>query len=343
MSPTIRKVARQSLSSVVSDLTVFDIGARFGIHPSLLSVRDLLQHVLVDADDEEMSFLANHYEDSPNVTCIHRCVTSENVVSSSPILRINRYRHPGGNSILEPDPRSTYWSEVRPGTSDILGQISVSATTIDRLADELRLAPQFLKIDVEGHELEVVTGAENCLASSVLGLRVEVLLAPLYRDQGETFTSVKSYLADAGFDFINFTVMTNSYVPFLPWYDDRQPYGRLLGVDAIFFKPLIATLEKSPQIIAAYAIFCMTNGVPDLGIRALWELAKSQPDAMRSLSEDAPWAERVAWLERATAQYLFGLKDRPAMRLESFRDLWREIFGSNWVDHGDFYRRFPIS
>lgn len=72
----------------------------------------------------------------------------------------------------------------------------VTLNTIDNLIPELP-TPDFIKIDVEGYQLEVLRGAEHCLK-----IHAPLLMAEL-RDVGETnratFGEIEDYVADLGY------------------------------------------------------------------------------------------------------------------------------------------------
>lgn len=72
----------------------------------------------------------------------------------------------------------------------------VTLDTIDNLIPELP-TPDFIKIDVEGYQLEVLRGAEHCLKT-----HAPLLMAEL-RDVGETnraiFGEIEDYVADLGY------------------------------------------------------------------------------------------------------------------------------------------------
>ena len=72
----------------------------------------------------------------------------------------------------------------------------VTLDTIDNLTPELPI-PDFIKIDVEGYQLEVLRGAEDCLKT-----HAPLLIAEL-RDVGETnrdiFGEIEDYVADLGY------------------------------------------------------------------------------------------------------------------------------------------------
>ena len=72
----------------------------------------------------------------------------------------------------------------------------VTLDTIDNLISELP-TPDFIKVDVEGYQLEVLRGAEYCLK-----IHAPLLMAEL-RDVGETnraiFGEIEDYVADLGY------------------------------------------------------------------------------------------------------------------------------------------------
>ncbi len=73
---------------------------------------------------------------------------------------------------------------------------SVTLDTIDNLIAELPI-PDFIKIDVEGYQLEVLRGGEHCLKT-----RAPLLMAEL-KDVGETnrgdFSEIEAYATDLGY------------------------------------------------------------------------------------------------------------------------------------------------
>lgn len=81
----------------------------------------------------------------------------------------------------------------------------------------------FIKIDVQGYELEVLKGATNIL-SKIKGMKIELSLVPLYEGQ-LLFLDMLDYINDLGFELYDI----------LPGFRDRQS-GRLLQFDGIFFR-----------------------------------------------------------------------------------------------------------
>lgn len=81
-----------------------------------------------------------------------------------------------------------------------------------------------LKVDTQGYEYEVLTGASQTLRR-VSGLQLELSLAPLYDGQKDYMEIVES-VRKLGFDLW----------AIFPVFINPQD-GRLLQIDAIFFKP----------------------------------------------------------------------------------------------------------
>jgi FkbM family methyltransferase len=95
----------------------------------------------------------------------------------------------------------------------------------------------YLKIDVQGGELEVLKGASRVL-SEVLVVHTEVEFAPLYKGQ-PLFAEVDRYLRQAGFYlFYLDDVQTRAYRPFTSDQIAAQQTKQALWTDAVYVKSL---------------------------------------------------------------------------------------------------------
>lgn len=81
----------------------------------------------------------------------------------------------------------------------------------------------FIKIDVQGYELEVLKGAINIL-SKIKGMKIELSLVPLYEGQ-LPFLDMLDYITNLGFELWDIS----------PGFRDKQS-GKLLQFDGIFFR-----------------------------------------------------------------------------------------------------------
>jgi FkbM family methyltransferase len=81
----------------------------------------------------------------------------------------------------------------------------------------------FCKLDVQGYEAKVLSGAASLLRDT-LGLQMEISLAPLYRGQA-TFSELLDTMSRSGFEIFGF----------VPGFVDPAS-GRMLQIDGVFFK-----------------------------------------------------------------------------------------------------------
>lgn len=79
----------------------------------------------------------------------------------------------------------------------------INCTTLDGVLAELQLSFSFdfLKIDAQGAEYQILKGGEKFLKESCLGLQLELFNIPLYKDI-KLLTEVEEYLNDKGFDLV---------------------------------------------------------------------------------------------------------------------------------------------
>jgi hypothetical protein len=110
--------------------------------------------------------------------------------------------------------------------SAYVGTQAVRLARLDSLRDDLRLTGEraFLKVDVQGYELEVLQGAVESLAD-VLAVECELSLAPLYEGQA-LFADLVEWLRAPGFVLVGLESVH---------FDARS--GELLQVNGLFTRP----------------------------------------------------------------------------------------------------------
>jgi len=131
---------------------------------------------------------------------------SENIVSSS-LLKIT-------DKHIEAAPKST-----------VSNTLKVKTSTLDYFSKELNLAGKsiFIKIDVQGHELNVLKGAIKTLDAAIL-VAIEVSFEKLYT-QSATFDEIYNFMCERGF------FLCSAYEAFSDLNN-----GRCLQLDAVFEK-----------------------------------------------------------------------------------------------------------
>lgn len=222
-------------------ISVHHIGGRngFGAFPDLPSFDADLITVLYDADPAcaEQMRQVNRGRSS-EVHVLPYCVGQRNEPCS---LHINY--DPYTSSLLESNPGYASFYSVQGDVDYVWGDSSraMEVPCLDCLAldgifrDGAAVAPppDFLSIDTQGSEYQILCGAEGLLDRDVLALVVEVEFHPIYKDQ-RLFGDLCRLLDRHGFYFVRFA-------GFFEMAPHRAPIG-LRGAgfqvssDAVFLK-----------------------------------------------------------------------------------------------------------
>jgi len=118
---------------------------------------------------------------------------------------------------------------------------------------------EFMKIDTQGTEYEILQGARRTLAERTSALFIEVEFCEIYAGQ-KLFSDLERLLRDQGFAFFGFH---STHERSRKMLDKKRFIGRerLLHADAIFFKdPLegrpAAMPERQHHVVFACALLC---------------------------------------------------------------------------------------
>jgi FkbM family methyltransferase len=170
-------------------LRFLDVGALFGLQKRWAYMHRLgaIEPILVEPDAAEAARLRTQY---PGAFIIEAALGAR---KGEATLRMTRDQ--GKSSLLEPDLANI--AKFEPIDDwQVVREVPIQ---VDRLDDLLagKPAPDFMKIDVQGYELEVLKGAEATLRDT-LALEVEASSVPLYLGQPDV-SELTRWLLDRGF------------------------------------------------------------------------------------------------------------------------------------------------
>lgn len=146
----------------------------------------------------------------------------------------------------------------------------IETTTLDKFCESEEINEiNFLQIDVQGADLDVLEGATKIL-DSVLAIQIEVEFSHLYVDQ-PLFADVDTFLRKQGFTL--FDVSTAYRMKADSPIRSSIRSGQLLWGDAFYFRDLISEDTdkqlKSPDQILKLACVADTMNFPDYALEIL--------------------------------------------------------------------------
>ena len=111
----------------------------------------------------------------------------------------------------------------------------------------------YLKVDVQGAELDVLRGAHRLLASAAI-VQTEVEFAPMYKDQ-PLFADVDAELRRLGLVFHCFCFTTGrAFKPLVNTASPNGPIRQLLWADAVYVRDFMRLKELEPATLLKMAV-----------------------------------------------------------------------------------------
>lgn len=269
------------MNKLTKDTTiVIDAGGRYGMHPSWNDFQANLHYVSFEPDKEEAERLAVN---SPGdwFQAIPLALDK-----SSGLRRLHITKHRGLCSFLAPDTNSEWFKSFRPGSGEIERKVEIETISVDAFAQERQLAVDFLKLDTEGTEQDVLEGAENSLRKSILGARVSVNFQRCYIGQ-PLISKTIDYLDSHGYfllnlDYVGYGVPRNSFFRKPdPAVAESSRYGEMISNDGVWmlkYDNLIKRYSSDRDYLELatlkYAYFAHLNNAPDVCIDVLGRFLK---------------------------------------------------------------------
>jgi FkbM family methyltransferase len=224
--------------SLMTDLEIvaLDIGARGGFDFLLAPIAPMVTFVGFDPDSAEIARL----EKSGATGWGGVRYLPEAIGSQQADRKLYLTKSPGCTSLLESNP-DMYERYGRSELFEIISENTVSPVGLDFALQKYSISnPAYLKIDIQGAELEALQTGERSLTESIVAIRTEVEFQPVYKSQ-PLFRDVDAYLDSRGF------VLSGFHHP-IAWClgTKGQPHfeagancqGDLIHADAFYFRKL---------------------------------------------------------------------------------------------------------
>jgi FkbM family methyltransferase len=215
-----------ALSRLVPEIVYVMCGARGETSHPFLRALPQLKFVGFEPDSEEYDRLASR--NTPGFTSFNVAVGGRD---ERRVLYVTRIA--GCSSLLPPN--QSLYGQFKDCSSDleVIAKKEVDTVSLDSFLPKSGIASiDFLHLDTQGTELDILQGARNFVSSSIVGVKCEVEFAPLYEGQA-LFGDVDSFLRQH--DFLLFDLSRSRYRR-AGFSDDVLTRGQLLWGDAIYLK-----------------------------------------------------------------------------------------------------------
>jgi len=194
----------------------------------------------------------------------------------------------GCSSFYIPDPEVinlfTGMSTAQGSHFQVVSKDLVKTTRLDDVA--VLKNCDFLKIDVQGSELDVLKGAKRVLGDTLVA-EIEVEFIPIYKNQ-PLFAEVDSFMRKQGFLFHKFVdVAGRGYKPFAVDGNRAKPVSQMLWADAIYIRDFsyLNELDSDSLLKMAVLLFELYASV-DLSANILAEYDNRKNTQLQDLFLD---------------------------------------------------------
>ena len=303
-----------------ASLSYIDIGARGGPPNNWLKLARQMNYLCFEPDPVEAEALRLVFSRSPNF----RGVVSEcalGATSGSATLYLTHSRP--CSSLLKPnsDLLNTF---VHRDLFQVEQELSLQTGTLDAELQRLGSVGDFIKIDVQGYELEVLKGGEQAVSNSI-GCELEVSFIEIYKNQ-PLFAEVDQWMRARDFFLADLERFwwRRSAAP-----AEIQRRGTLAYGNAVYLKNEIFRSQDRAVAIKS-AIICVATGLNELAFEIV------QQGHLHRLFTRAEMAGFHSWLQRHAKSNAFWYRlAEPLSRLPGRQTLGRWLGLWSRALHGE--------
>ncbi len=236
--PTLPAALTQHLAH--SPIVAVDVGARGGLIPAWIPLRDHLLWIAFEPDERSRVDL------DVTSTPARRHVLGTALAERRRRVTLHKTRDEGDSSIFPPH-REFLAHFSRPERFDVVETTDHEADTLDSQMETLQIrSADVIKVDTQGSELLVLRGAERTLDGGVIAVDVEVEFSEMYRAQ-PLFADVDAFLRR--FDLQLFDLAPRRW-PYAAGADLSLARGPIIWAEAIYFRTLDAIRRDMERIEA---------------------------------------------------------------------------------------------
>lgn len=126
--------------------------------------------------------------------------------------------------------------------------IDIDTVDFDSFASENHIdSVDFIKLDTEGSELDILKGAIKSLRKSVLGVSIEVEFFPCHKDQ-PVFSDVDSFMRQMGFCLFDLATYRHARKSLKPSWHISVDYGQITWGQALYLRDGVNEIDYSSSL-----------------------------------------------------------------------------------------------
>ena len=310
---------------------VLDAGGRYGLHPTWKPFTGEMEYYLFEPDPIECARLQKKYVHRPDeIRAIEDAVAENNGK-----LIINFFRNRAMSSSVVRNPVSSLFKDERLREVEVMESIEVNAVSIDSFCADNGLSVDFLKIDTEGSEYEILKGGKKQLEENILGVRCEVSFDYIHEGM-PLFSTLHDFMLSKNFYLLNFDYAgkgdyQNNFVR------TNGKYGILTMADAVWMKRPKYLFEsiggmRAELGVMKYAAFCFMNNAVDVATSILLQACQDHGMDFDSFKD----TRLYKFLDVSTHKLFYSLKWQPGQSLVAHREAYFAIFGKKMKEMNEF-------
>jgi len=290
---------------------VIDVGSRDGLHHMFKEAASFIEAVGFEPDVDECEQLNKRLRKDTSYRSLTFLPFGLGRADGQQILNLCRSR--GVSSVYQPN-RSFLDRFPDACRYDVVDTLRIPVREFDGLLKDQKVRLpnniDFMKIDTQGSELDILHGARETLRNQVVAVEVEIEFARLYESQ-PLFLEVDSFLSECGF-----TLFKLRRVEWVRQNYEHRPHlsaGQLVFGDALYLKdplnPQLPWMPKDSHQAEALILISLLYDLHDFALETI-----SVPRIASMLNADKV---RQYIMDRS-AQL-----NRPWSHVHTFRDLLR--------------------
>jgi FkbM family methyltransferase len=305
-------------------INIVDAGSRYGIHPNFEELRGIADFHLFEVDKDECTRLKKKYKSHKNIK-----VYNQGLYSKKTIMNFNIRNHNALNSIYETNNFFLNKNKYKKKEFEKKKSIKIKLDTLDNF---LSKKIHFLKLDVEGAELDILKGSEKNLQNNCVGIRSEVTFSPVYKN-APLFSEINDYLAKKDFELINFDYDGKGSK--FGKYSNTDRFGQLITTDAVWVKKISTHNEKKIEKLFLISTFLFLNNCPDLAIENLLNFVKKNNTSFKRYLK----YPIVKFLRKKILLLFKDFLNTPYFKDTDIFNDYKKMFGENFPRLHNFYQK----